>query len=179
MDGFPDTTCNETAKQRDVGVSDMVVPDPTPAPIPNVVFTEEVLFIDVPLGAVRRRPLSGAPQFRQPEPIIAINHVDIGIKEFLLSDMALIDVGDLKAIQIFYGAGRLRWPQIAAIAEGGRHITVLGRRQPGLKAREGSKGGSPVEPVLGVSEHIDDIALGHPLCEETVNLRKPFRNGVL
>ena len=58
IDRFPDATGNEATEQGDVGVRDVVVADPTPPAIANVVFTEEVLFVDVPLGAVRRGALA-------------------------------------------------------------------------------------------------------------------------
>ena len=51
--GFPHPAGNEAAEQGDVGVRDVVVADSTPPAIPNMVLTEQVLFVDVPFGAVR------------------------------------------------------------------------------------------------------------------------------
>jgi hypothetical protein len=58
IDRFPDATGNEATEQGDVGVRDVVVADPTSPAIANVVFAEEVLFVDVPLRAVRGGPLA-------------------------------------------------------------------------------------------------------------------------
>ena len=102
----------------------------------------------------------GAPEFGEHEAIIAIDHAHIGVEEFLLGDMALIDVGDLEAIEILEGAGGLGGPQIAAVAEGRRDIALRGRGQPGLKARQRAEGGGPVQPVFGVGQDIDDTAFG-------------------
>jgi hypothetical protein len=65
-----------------------------------MVLTQEVLFIDVPLRAVRCRALARAPEFGEQKTVIAIDHADIGIKELLLRDMTLIDVGNLESIQV-------------------------------------------------------------------------------
>jgi len=48
----------------------MIVADATPAPVADVVFAEQILFVDIPLGAVRGGPLARAPQFGQLEAII-------------------------------------------------------------------------------------------------------------
>jgi len=37
----------------------MIVANAAPAPIADMIFTEQVLFVDIPLGAIRCRPLTG------------------------------------------------------------------------------------------------------------------------
>src|SRR5712692_6571360 len=70
VDRFPDPTGNEAAEQGDVGVGDMIIADATPASVADVVFAQQILFIDIPLGAVRSGSLARAPQFGQSEAII-------------------------------------------------------------------------------------------------------------
>jgi hypothetical protein len=72
-----------------------------------MVLTEQVLLVDVPFGAVRRGPLAGAPALGQYEAVIPIDHVDIRLEEFLLSDMVLIDICDLEPIHVLQRAGGL------------------------------------------------------------------------
>ena len=62
VDRFPDATGNEAAEQRDVGVGDVVIADPAPAAIAEMVFTEQILFVDVPLGAVGSGALARSPR---------------------------------------------------------------------------------------------------------------------
>jgi hypothetical protein len=78
----------------------VVVADAPPPTVPQLVLTAEVLFLDVPLGAVRGRSLARAPEFGQQEAIIPVDHAHIGFEECLLGDMALIDVSDLEAIEV-------------------------------------------------------------------------------
>jgi hypothetical protein len=98
--GFPHPTGHKAAEQGNIGIGYMVVADALPPAVPQVVLTQEVLFIDVPLGAIRGSPLARAPEFGQEEAIIPVDHAHIGLEEFLLGDMALIDVSDLEAIEV-------------------------------------------------------------------------------
>ena len=97
---FPHPTGNKAAEQGDIGIGHVVVADASPPTVPQMVLAQEVLFIDVPLGAIRSRPLARAPEFREEEAIIPVDHAHIGVEEFLLGDMALIDVSDLEAIEV-------------------------------------------------------------------------------
>jgi len=157
----------------------VVVTNPAPAAIPNVILTEQILFVDIPFRAICGRPLSGAPQLGQHETVVAIDHGHIGIEEILLRDMALIDVGDLEAIQALERAGSLGRAEVTAIAEGGRDIPLLGRNEPSLKAGKWAKSRGPVQPVFRVRQHVDDIAFRQTFCEQAVNLRKACGFGPL
>jgi hypothetical protein len=70
--------------------------------------------------------LARAPELGQQEAIIAIDHVDIDVEQFLLGDMVLIDIHDLEPVHILQGARCLGQTQIAAIAERGRDIAMTG-----------------------------------------------------
>src|SRR5438445_318965 len=70
----------------------MVIPHTTPAAIPDVIFTEQILFVDIPFGAIGGRAFSGAPPFDQFKAIIAIDYADDGIEELLFGDGVVIDI---------------------------------------------------------------------------------------
>src|SRR5512138_3280034 len=122
VDRFPDSTRHKATEQGNVGIGDVIVPQTSPAAVAEVVLTEQVVLVYVPLRAVRRRALTGPPQFGQHRAIVAINHADIGIEQFLLGDMILVDISHLAAIDSSERARRLRWAQVAPIAESGGHI---------------------------------------------------------
>src|SRR5712692_4796416 len=92
-----------------------LIADATPASVADVVFAQQILFIDIPLGAVRSGSLARAPQFGQSEAIITIDHLHIGIEKFLLRNVTLIDIGHLEAIEVLHRARGLGGPQIAAL----------------------------------------------------------------
>ena len=96
---FPYSARNEMAEERDVGIGDMVIPDPAITAVAKVIFREQILFIEIPLRAVGGSALARAPMFRQGEPIIAVNNLGNGCLQILLRDVALIDPGDLPPIQ--------------------------------------------------------------------------------
>ena len=52
VDGFPYPTWDKVAEQCDVRVRDVIVSDPAIPPIANMVFRQQVLFIEVPLHAI-------------------------------------------------------------------------------------------------------------------------------
>ena len=112
----------------------MVVADPTPPAILQMVPTEEVLLIGVPLGPVRCRALARALELGQQKEVVAIDEPDIGIQERLLLDMARVDVCDLESIYVLQRPGRWAGSQIAAVAEGRCHVTLPWSGQPPLRA---------------------------------------------
>lgn len=75
VDGFMNAARDELAEQRDVHVGHVVVADPAVSAITNVVFGQQVLLVQAPLGAVRRRALAAAPVFRQRELVVRVDHV--------------------------------------------------------------------------------------------------------
>ena len=52
MDRFPDAAGDEVAENGNIGIGDMIVANSPIAAVADVIFREEVLFIEVPLGAV-------------------------------------------------------------------------------------------------------------------------------
>ena len=96
---FPDPAWNEMTEERDVGIGDMVIPDPAIAAVTNVIFREQILFIEIPLGAVGGSALARALMLRQGEPIVTVNNFGNGFLQILLREVALIDPGDLPPIQ--------------------------------------------------------------------------------
>ena len=86
----------------------MIVADPSPPPIADMIFGQEVLFIDIPLGAVRGDVLPGAPELGQRKLIVGIDDLHDRVIQQRFADMPLIDPGDLFPIQAGHGAGGLR-----------------------------------------------------------------------
>lgn len=108
----------------------MVIPHTTPPAIPDVIFTEQILFVDIPFGTIGGRTFSRAPPFDQFKAIVAIDHTDDGIKEFLLGDVVLIDLRDVSTVDRGHGPSGLRGTEITAVAEGRRDVPLAGRDQP-------------------------------------------------
>ena len=91
-----------------------------------MIFTEQILFIDIPFGAIGGRAFSGAPPFDQFETIVAIDHADDGIEELLLGDVVLIDIRDVPTINGGHGPSGLRGSKITTVAECRRDVPLAG-----------------------------------------------------
>ena len=110
VDGLPDTAGDEVRKQRDVGIADVVVGHPAIAAVPYVALRKQVVFVQVPLGAVGGSMLGIAPISRQLEPVVGVDGIaDRGLK-FFGGGLALIDEGDLPCADVGDVAGRLGRP---------------------------------------------------------------------
>ena len=64
VDGLPGTTRNEMREQRDVGVADVILGHAAITSVANVTLRQQVVFVQVPLGAIGRSPLGIAPIMR-------------------------------------------------------------------------------------------------------------------
>ena len=84
--------------------------------------------------------------------------------------MALVDPGDLLAIQSRNGARELGGAEIAAVTEGRREVAFAWTPELGFKARQRPEVARPVQPVIGVIEDVDDIPLRHPFAEQGLQL---------
>lgn|GEM_PF-4723590 len=58
---FPDATGNEMREQRDIRVADVVVGNATIAAVTDMTLRQQIIFVQIPLGAVCRRALCVAP----------------------------------------------------------------------------------------------------------------------
>jgi hypothetical protein len=94
-----------------------------------VIFTEQILFVDIPFGAIGGRAFSGAPPFDQFKAIVAIDYADDGIEELLFGDVVLIDIGDVPTIDRGHRPSGLCGTEVTAIAERRRDVTLAGRDQ--------------------------------------------------
>jgi hypothetical protein len=59
--GVPHPPGHQAAEPGTIGLGHVGVAEASPPAVPQVVLTQEVLFIDVPLGAVRGGPRARAP----------------------------------------------------------------------------------------------------------------------
>ena len=53
------------AEQGDVGIGDVVVSNPAIAPVPNMLFGQEIVFVQIELGPISRSCGASAPKVRQ------------------------------------------------------------------------------------------------------------------
>ena len=174
---LPGAAGDEAGEQRDVGVRYQIVADAAVSPVADVVFGHQALWMEVPLRAVGRSRLSGAPVPRQAQAGIGVDHGgDRGV-EGVLRDMALVDEGDLAPVQFLHGAGRLRRSQLAAVAEDGGDIPLAGPFDPGIEAGDRTEVAGPVQPVLGVGQGIDEIDRRQPVLQPAFQFGGPVGRG--
>ena len=79
MDALVSSTRYEVAKQRNELVRHMVVPNSAVTPIADMVLGHQVLFIQIPFGAICRCVLARSPVSRQFEFVVGINDGDDGL----------------------------------------------------------------------------------------------------
>lgn len=87
------------AEQRDVRVRHVIVANAAIAAVADVIFRQQVLFIEVPFSAVRRRVLAGAPEFWEIELVVGIDERRDRLVEGFLGDVALIHPRDLASLR--------------------------------------------------------------------------------
>jgi len=87
-------------EQRDVIVADVIVGNTAIAAIADVALRQQVVLVQVPLGAVGRRAFRVAPVVRQPEPVVGVDDGTDRRFQFLRGDLALVDEGNLARAQV-------------------------------------------------------------------------------
>lgn len=94
------------AEQGNIGIGDIIVANVTVATVPQVVFRQKVLFIDILLGAIDRGMFLRTPLLRQEKSIVGIgDFINSGL-ELIAIDMSLMNV--LLFIAIPKNSGVLR-----------------------------------------------------------------------
>ena len=76
-----DSAGNETAEERNVGVRDVIVANASVAAVADMVFSQEVVFIDVPLGAINRGTAARAPELGEVKLVVIIDGYCSGLKQ--------------------------------------------------------------------------------------------------
>ena len=79
VDSFMPPARDEVAEQRDVGIGNMVVTDPTVTPIADMVFTEQILLVKVPLRAICGGMATGAPKSGEFVFLVRVDHLSDGL----------------------------------------------------------------------------------------------------
>ena len=147
----------EAREQRDVGVGDQVVADPAVAAVADVVGGLQALRDARPTSCRRRRRVSPLPQCRcRPTPGVGVDHARDRLVQARLGDVALVDEGDVPAVEALQRARGLARPEAAAVAEGGGEIALARAVELGLEARDRAEVPGPAEPVLGVGQRLQD-----------------------
>ena len=139
----------------------MVVADASVSAIADVVFGEEVLFIEIPAGAIGGGVLTRSPKSRQREVVIGVDDGRDGFVERIYRDVPLVDPGDLPPVRSLHGSRRLAWTEIAAVAEGGEHIAFRRIFQLGVQPRQRAEEPRPVQQIFGIGKSIEDRRLRH------------------
>jgi hypothetical protein len=124
---LPHTAGDEVAEEGNIRVRDVVVGDPTIAAVPDRVLGQQILLVQVELGAVRSGGLAGPPQPRQAAAVVAVDHFPKGGVQTSGGDMPPIGVRDLvRRNQTAGMAGGLPGAEIAAVAECGQDVAQHG-----------------------------------------------------
>ena len=123
----------------------------------------------VPLHAVRGRALATAPEAVQPDAGIGVDHAGDRVVQAGLGHVALVDVGNVPAVQAPERPRGLARTQPAAVAEGGRHIPLARALQLGLEARDRAEVPGPIEPMLRVGQRLQHAG------REEVRFEQPFK----
>ena len=67
-------TGNEMAEQRNVAVRDVVVANAAVAAVANVVFSQQIVLVNILFGAIDRSAFAHAPELRQLKAIVVVDH---------------------------------------------------------------------------------------------------------
>ena len=82
IDRFPDPAGNEVAEQGDIRVANMRVGDAAEFAVTDMPGTQQIVFEQLDMRAVGNGRLATAPEKRQLEPGIVIDHITQGGFEF-------------------------------------------------------------------------------------------------
>ncbi len=133
----------------------MIVANTPVPPVPDVILREEILFIHLPFGSIRRRMLARAPERGQIKAMIGMDHQPDRLFQVFEGDMALIDPGDVAAIHPVQRSGGLAGTQITAEAKHRGQIPCHSMLQFAVIAGNGTEEPGPVQPVLGMHQDFE------------------------
>lgn len=122
--------------------------------------------MDVPFHAVGRGGVARAPMRVQADGRVGVDDGGDRLVERLLAHVALVDEGDVPAVQTLERARRLGRAQAAAVAERGRQVALAGAVELGLEPRDRSERARPAQPMLGLGERVQDADRREPLLHE-------------
>src|SRR5215831_4972966 len=108
-----------------------------------MVLRQEVLLIDIPFHAIRRDMVPRAPELGQSKLIVGIHQGDNRRIQLGFTDVALVDPGDLFAIEAWERTCELGGTEVAAVTEGSGEVAFAGLDQLGLKAGQWTKVAGP------------------------------------
>ncbi len=162
VDRLPDTARDEVAEQRDVRIGHVVVGDAAVAAIADVVRGEQILVVEVVLGAVGGRALAIAPAFGELQAGVAVDDVPTGRRQFVGIHMPAVDerqhVRRDGATQVSGSLGR---SEIATIGEGGEDVALGRLLDLGVRAGQRTEVPGPARPVGHIAQDLDDAAFAH------------------
>ena len=87
--------------------------------------------------------------------------------------MPLIDPGDLPSVGSLHRSRRLAGAEIAAIAEGGEHISFGRVLELGIQTGQRTEEARPLQQVFGVGKSIEDRGLRHLLSDRRFEPGEP------
>jgi len=155
MNRLPDTAGDEAGEQGDIGVGDVVVSDTAISTVADVPGTNEIILAEFDVGAVGDRCSATAPMPRQRKANILVDDIDHRRLQLLGIDVLRVDPAQHLSRCDFRGvAGRLAWPEIAAIAEYREEITLYGISEFWIGARRWPKMAGVAGPVFSMLENI-------------------------
>ena len=105
------------AEQRNVPVRDVIIADAAVTAIVDMAFRQQILLVEIPLGAIDGSLFAAFPVFGQEELVVGVDHPDDRLPQTLLGHVVEVQPSDLLATEILDRARRLRRTQIAPVTE--------------------------------------------------------------
>src|ERR1039457_136201 len=154
VDRLPHATGDEVGEKSNVRVRDVVVADSSIPSVADVVLREQVLLVQIPLGAINRSTFPGSPAFGQRKAVVGVDNFPNRLLQTLFSDVAPVNPGNLSTISAAHGARSLSRPKLTTITK--YRCQVPGHRIIELRIVTGNRPEipRPLQPVFGILQDI-------------------------
>src|SRR5256885_15831777 len=125
-----------------------MIRNPSIRPVANMVGREQIVLVEIYFGSISGSNVFISPAFWQIILGIAINQVSLGGLQFVQGDMTAVHEGNFMcADDSTHMFGHLSRSHIGAVGKRRDDIALIGMRQFGIRARDGSKMPREVEPL--------------------------------
>mmetsp|Transcript_53305 Transcript_53305/g.125288 ORF Transcript_53305/g.125288 Transcript_53305/m.125288 type:complete len:764 (-) Transcript_53305:163-2454(-) len=177
VDGLVEAWRYEVAEDCDVVVGDMTIGHRAHAAVAEVQADEQVLLVEVVLGAIGRDFLAVAPELGQLQPQIQLGQVAAGLIELVQAHVPAVHEGQLVGRDAVGEVARgLARAEVAAHGEHGEQLTLARVAQFRVVARLGPEMTGEACPVLDVGQHIEQVAVRHPCLDRRLQGQRRRRH---
>ncbi|MCY1228153.1 hypothetical protein D9M72_404510 [compost metagenome] len=164
VDRLPDARRDEVLKHGDVVVGHVPISHRAHLAVAEVVAGQQVVVVEVELGAVGRHRLAVAPQLGQIKLQVELHQLPVGLVQFLQREMAPVGVRKHMRRDIpGQMSCRLVGPQVAAHGEDGHQVAFGWVFELRLVAGYWPEMPGELNPVLDVGHDVEHVSGGHTL----------------